>query len=808
MNTPNKTTNHQIKHDGALSIAVGRSRRDTDWKNREMLWSQLVDRLSRTNRTGENYADYKKMTKAQQGQIKDVGGFVGGSLKGGRRKADAVVWRQVLTLDADFSKGDLWASVEMMLGCACVMYSTHAHSPLTPRLRLVIPLSRPITPDEYPAVARRIAADLGIDFFDDTTYEPHRLMYWPSTSADGEFVFELADDSWMDPDAVLARYPDWRDTSYWPESSRVQQARQKLAEKQGDPLAKAGIVGAFCRTYTITVAIEAFLADVYGPVGDGRYTYLPGSTAGGLVVYDGDTFAYSHHGTDPISGKLVNAFDLVRLHKFGSQDEDVDPGTPTVKLHSYLAMLEFCQNDDFVKSTLGEEMLANAADDFKDDPNWQKRLSFDKAGNVKPTLRNLVLILQNDPNLQGISYNSHRGAMVLLDAVPWRKPGEWKGPDLCDDDDAALRVYLEKVYKIWTPGKLNDALVAVSHERSFHPIRDFLEGLPEWDGIPRAEELLIDYLGAEDSIYTRAVTKKTLVAAVARVMRPGCKFDYMLVLVGPQGIGKSTIFSRLGGSWFNDSLSMNDARDKTAAEKLQGYWILEIGELAGIRKAEVEAVKSFLSRQKDVYRPSFGRRTVEHPRQCIIVGSTNNDTGFLRDSTGNRRFWPVTVTGVSADRSAWNMDGYTLGQVWAEALQAWKAGEHLYLEGAAAAEAHVSQKKAMESDERVGMISDYLDTLLPTDWEEKSRSERRAFINDDDFGQYAVGTVPRDRVCIAEIWCELFKKDLAAIKRFEIDEIHGLMRQVEGWEKYTGSQDGKMRFKRYGIQRAYVRNLP
>ena len=804
MNNPMQSIS-KIKHDGSLTIATGRSRKEKNWRNREMVWSELVERLSRTTRTGETLAEYRKLTKAQQGQIKDVGGFVGGTLKGGRRKSDAVVWRQVVTLDADFVKGDLWASVEMMLGCACVVYSTHAHSPQNPRLRLVIPLSRPITPDEYPAVARRIAADLGIDFFDDTTYEPHRLMYWPSTSSDGEYVFRLADEPWLNPDEVLARYPDWKDPSYWPESSRAQQDRKKLADKQGDPLAKPGIVGAFCRTYTIQDAIENFLGEVYGPCGDGRYTYLSGSTAGGLVVYDGDTFAYSHHGTDPVSGKLVNAFDLVRLHLFGTRDEEAEPGTPTVKLPSYLAMLEFCQNDNFVKSTITEELLSKAQEDFKNDGEWTKHLEFSKKGEIIPSLRNLVLILRNDPNLCGIAYNSHRGAIVLLEPVPWRKPGEWKGPDWSDDDDAALRVYLENVYRIWTPSKLNDALAAVSHERTFHPIREYLEGLPEWDGIPRLEELLIDYLGAEDSTYVRAVTKKTLIAAVARVMQPGCKFDYMLVLVGRQGLGKSTLFTRLAGDWFNDSLSMNDMKDKTAAEKLQGYWILEIGELAGFKKAEVEAVKSFLSRQRDVYRPSFGRRTVEHPRQCIIVGSTNNDTGFLRDSTGNRRFWPVTVTGVSEDKASWTLNDYTVSQIWAEAVDAWKAGEKLFLEGEVAAEAQEQQKLAMESDERIGMIKEYLDRLLPEDWEKKSLSERRAFIHGDDFGQEAVGTMQRDRVCIAEIWCELFRKDLTTIKRFEIDEIHGLMRQIEAWEKYSGNKDGKMKFRLYGVQRAYTR---
>lgn len=798
-----------IKYDGTITIATGRSRKDTSWKNREMSWSQFLEKLSTTTRTRETLEEYKKLTKPQQDQLKDVGGFVGGALKGGRRKADAVVWRQLLTLDADFVQGDLWSAVELLFDFGCAVYSTHKHSPGSPRLRLVIPLSRAVTPDEYPAIGRRLAADLGIDMFDDTTYEPHRLMYWPSTSSNGEYVFHFQDEPWLDPDQVLARYPDWKDPSFWPESSRVQQARKKLADKQGDPLDKPGVVGAFCRTYSIEEALEIFLSDVYESAGESRYTYIPGSCSGGLVVYDDGKFVYSHHGTDPVSGKLVNAFDLVRIHKFGSLDENVEPGTPTVKLPSYLAMQDMAVEDARVKQTLGEERLARARDEFINAPDpeaWMQRLDLTKKGEIIPSLANLVIIMRHDPNLQGIAYNAFHGSIVLQQPMPWRKPEEWRGPIWCDDDDASLRVYLEKVYKIWTPSKLNDALAAVSHERAFHPVREMLEALPEWDGLPRLEELLIDYLGAEDSPYVRAVTRKTFTAAVARVMHPGCKFDYMLVLNGPQGIGKSTLFSQLGGKWFNDSLSMNDAKDKTAAEKLQGYWILEIGELAGIRKAEVEAVKSFLSRQKDIYRPAFGRRTVEHPRQCIIVGSTNNDMGFLRDSTGNRRFWPVSVPGIEREKSSWTMDQYTIDQIWAEALSTYKDGEDLFLVGDVAREALDQQKLAMENDERLGLIREYLDRLLPEDWEEKNISERRAFIHGNEFGQ-SDGTVKRTRVCVAEIWCELFQRDLITAKRHEIEEIHGLMRQVTGWKRHQGNLDGKMKFRLYGVQRAYVRTV-
>lgn len=794
-----------IRHDGLLTIAIGRSRHDKNWKNKEVLWSDLVQRLKKPKITDETFAEYKKMPKKDRDNRKDVGGFVGGALHGGRRKTEAVKWRQLLTLDADHVSGDLWASVEIFFDFSCLMYSTHSHSPERPRLRLVIPLSRPVTPDEYVAIGRRVAADLGIDQFDDTTYEPQRLMYWPSVAKDGEFIFKHQDEPWLNPEDVLARYENWQDPSFWPESSRAQAKRQKLADKQGNPLEKQGLVGAFCRTYTITAAIETFLSDVYERMGERRYTYIPGSTAGGLVVYDDDTFAYSHHGTDPISGQLVNAFDLVRLHKFKELDDEAEPGTPVVRLPSYKAMLEFAQADSRVKKTLGEEVLARAQQDFEQPEDWTRLLKFNKKGEIEPSLTNLVLILRNDPNLKGIAYNDHQGAIVLLEKVPWRKPEEKKGPTWNDDDDSALRVYLERVYQIYTPTKLYDAITVVSHERSFHPIRDYLNSLPVWDGISRLETLLIDYLGADDTNYVRAVTRKTFVAAVARVMDPGCKFDYMLVLNGKQGIGKSAFFAKLGGRWFSDSLNLNDTRDKTAAEKLQGYWIIEIGELAGIKKVEVESVKSFLSRQKDIYRPSYGRRTVEHPRQCIIVGSTNNDTGFLRDSTGNRRFWPVIVKSIP-NRSPWMLDNDTVNQVWAEALKLWKDGEALYLDDQKVAlEAVEQQKLAMEADERLGMIKEFLDKPLPEDWENRTLSERIMYIHGGDFGQEEEGTVRRNQVCVAEIWCELFKKDLAVIKRHEIDEMHGLMRQIEGWERYQGNRDGKLKFSLYGSQRAYTR---
>src|SRR5690625_4414805 len=360
-----KQVDLNIKHDGSVAISAANSRLSTAWKNTELLWSDFVRKVSRTTRTPETYAEYLKMSRKEQGEVKDVGGFVGGSLKGGRRKSDSVAWRQVVTLDADYVKGDFWSIVEMMFDYACLIYSTHSHRPDRQKVRLVVPLLRPVSAEEYVAVSKRIAADLGIDMFDDTTYEPHRLMYWPSTASDAEYLFELQDAQWLDPDTMLSRYDDWRDPLEWPESSRQQQVQKRMADRQGDPHEKPGKVGAFCSAYSIPVAIEEFLADAYDLHSDGRYTYREGSTAGGLVLYEDGKFAYSHHGTDPCSGLLVNSFDLVRLHRFGALDEEAKEGTPISRMPSTLAMVDLAGKDDRVLVLLGEDNLAKAKVDRK-----------------------------------------------------------------------------------------------------------------------------------------------------------------------------------------------------------------------------------------------------------------------------------------------------------------------------------------------------------------------------------------------------------------------------------------------------------
>lgn len=687
----------------------------------------------------------------------------------------------------------------MFYDFTCCIYSTHKHTPQHPRLRLIIPLLRTVTAEEYTAISRMVASDIGIELFDDTTYEPVRLMYWPSTPKDGDYVFEHQEGQLLNPDDILTRYQNWQDSSQWPISSRQQRVEKQQVSKQADPLEKDGIIGAFCRTYTIQDAIETFIPDVYKPsLVDGRYDFVPADSTAGVVVYD-DKWLYSHHATDPVSNKLCNSFDLVRLHVFGHLDERSDRTKTPTELESFKAMQELCTTDDKVKCQVVTERMAQVNQEFSVvDVNWKEQLSIKKNGQIKEDLQNLVLILRHDEQLKSIAYNQHKDSIDVKGILPWKQiKGGWT-----DSDMSALKVYLDQVYGIWSPTKVKEALIAVAAERAFHPVKDYLEQLPEWDGVERLNNLLIDYLGADDTAYSRAVIRKTLVAAVARIYKPGTKFDTVLILNGPQGVGKSTFFARLGHKWFSDSLTLTDMRDKAAAEKLQGYWLLELGELAGIKKTDVETVKSFVSRTDDKYRASYGVNVESHPRQCVIVGTTNSENGFLRDITGNRRFWPVRVN-HNSPKKAWQLTD--IDQIWAEAVAAYLAGEELFLKGEEAQLALSQQADAMETDDREGLVREYLDKLLPVNWSTLNLYERRNFLTGGEFSTHLQGTEQRRLVCSMEIWCECFGKDASNLKKGDSFEINAILSRIEEWQTYNGTKTGITRFPIYNKQRAFMR---
>lgn len=770
-----------------LRICTGNNRKAANWPSSEIDFNGLYEKLKTPLRTGETVAEYKAMKKSEHDEAKDKGGFMAGTLKGTRRKKDEVISRSMIALDADHLKVGFLDDFEFIVPYEAIVYTTHSHTPEEPRARILIPLTRDASPEETVAIARYLCQTMGMDMFDPCSFEVNQLMYWPTCPQDGEYICELFQGSWLDPDKFLSEHPDWKDPTKLPRAATETKEFDRQKKKQEDPLSKEGAVGAFCRAHDIHSAIREFLSDVYAEsVVEGRYDYIPGEGSAGVVIYD-DKFAYSHHATDPAGGKLLNAFDLVRIHRFG---DDAD---------SFKKMCEFALSDEDTSLQALSDRQERAQVEFADtvDDSWKLRLVRNKkTGELENSLFNLKLIIANDSVLKNIVFNQLADNMEITGPLPWKHPGKfWR-----DADDAQLICYIDDNYGSFTGGNYNVAVAKVVDDRSYHPIRRMFDSLPEWDGVKRVDTCMIDYLGAADNPYVRAVTRKTLCAAYQRVMVPGIKFDYMPVLNGPQGIGKSTFIEKLGMEWYSDSLNLSDMNDKTAAEKLQGYWIMEIGELAGMKKADLDKVKAFISRKDDKYRASFGRRVTPHPRQCVFFGTTNAENGYLRDVTGNRRYWNVSVNGKGRFHP-WEMSEEIVQQIWAEVMVIAKAGEKLYLPSELEDYAQGEQRMAMEQDDREGLVRNYLELLLPSNWDELDIHDRRAFIEDPDEPTTPVGTVKRMRVSNIEIWCECFSKPKADLKPSDSYAISAILKKLGGWEKIPNPAYIPI----YGSQRSYRR---
>lgn len=805
-----------MNYDRQIAISTAGSRKATRWPTSSLWWSELVTRLQTPVRSSESLGEYLMYSKTKQDDLKDVGGFVAGTFIGQRRKANEVVGRDVITLDLDNVPAGQTDDVLRRLdglGCSFAVYSTRKHEPARPRLRVLLLLDRTVTAEEYEPIARMIGQLIGIELCDPTTFEASRLMYWPSCCHDSQYVFYHADKPLVAANGILGMYADWRDISSWPEVPGAPENRKRLAAKQGDPLDKSGIVGAFCKVYDIEQAISTYLSDKYVPceMHPGRYTYLEGSTAGGLVIYDDAKFAFSHHATDPAGGKLCNSFDLVRLHLFNGLDDDAKPDTPTNRLPSFTAMCQLATADEAAARILNTERYETAVAEFSSIPSetstealavaadttWMTKLKVSPvSGQFAKTVDNVLVILNNDPLLKDkFAFDEFSNRGLALGTLPWDQRNlrrDWK-----DVDDAGLRHYIEAVYGISGKERIFDAAALCSYQHRFNDVKNYLDSL-SWDGVKRLDTLLVDYFGAEDSIYTRAAIRKALVAAVARVYCPGTKYDYMLILAGPQGCGKSTFLAKLGKAWYSDSLTSFEGKE--ASELLQGVWINEVGELNGMSKAEVNSVKQFLSRIDDIFREPYGRRTARFPRRCVFFGTTN-DAEFLRDRTGNRRFWPVDLYQQTPTKSVFVDMEKELDQIWAEAVVLWRLGERLFLRGDEDLMAQVQQEAHRESNAKEGLIREFLERPILPDWDKKDLPTRRVWWS-GEFGSSQVDTVSRDKVCALEIWCECFGGDAKMFDRKNAVEINGILEGLKGWKRAKVA----IRFgKQYGVQKGYER---
>lgn len=818
-----------MRPNATYTIAVGRSRTDTEWHNKQVTWHELK-MLLRHRRTDCTLAAYQAMPKAEQGRIKDVGGFVGGELKAdGRRTADNIKCRTLLTLDVDHAKE---LPTHITSNFALIVYTTHSHTPEAPRYRVVAPLSRPCDEIEYQAIAHKMAEGIGLDIVDMTSCEPSRLMYWAAAPKDAEVYYFQQDGEPVNVDKVLATYKGkYADPTQWPGVAKVGRPRSTPrgeASKLEDPRKKQNIVGAWCRTYDCIDVIEHDLPNKYKPAGFNRYTYIGASSWGGMCIYDNGTFCYSFHESDPIGGQLLNSWDLYRLTHFAHLDEAAASTTRSDRLPSYNAMMQHALDIPEVR----KDYIAHRTDinDWEDvgfsfadttlpqsnneeeDNDWLSDLATDAKGNIANTLANYALILKNDPKaIKGkVVYDEFRGEKRVIGQLPWDRA---QGASWTDADTACLALYMDRTYQLRSKDYLTFMLDAVMQGNDFrsNAVQSFIEQA-QWDGLPRLDTLFIKYLGAEDNPYNRLITRKSILACVARAYQPGIKYDQITVLVGSQGIGKSSILSRLagGGELFMDSFTM-DARNNKMQESVRGAWIIEIPELEGFYKQDMNVIKSFVSKQSDTYRPAYGREQIKVLRTCVFFATTN-EGDFLRDSSGNRRFWIVQCGQPKAPLS--ELTPSEVAQVWAEAKTLWDNGkERLYLSAEESKQLIEMQRGYDIDNDLLGELQAFLDMPIPDNWEKFQKMERREYFNavragsiyyrrTEYGGVRTEGVMQRNEISAVEVLNEFFCEENGR-GNVQTRKANTLLRKLDGWQEV-----GRKRLTGgYGTQKYFVRKL-
>lgn len=763
-------------------IALGLKRSNTTTKQYSWDWSQIVERLSSAQRTEETAQQYADMSKSQKVEAKDVGFFIGGLCE--KRK---VIFRQLLVLDIDEANADTLDKLRAWLnGYAYIIHSTHSSTPENPRYRIVAPLSRSVFADEYGGIMRLLHEKFELPL-DVSTFDFNRIMFLPSVPRDVEYFFESANGEPLSVAELLERSDDWRDFSDVPVPEKV---------KVQDPKFKGGIIGAFCAKVSIREAIETYLSDKWTPTKNGRYTLIGASTTGGGIIYE-DKYLYSNHSSDPYLGRCHNAYDAVRLYKFGEGK------------HSEAAMAALCEALG-IKADSGKahRLTLDAMEDEDAKSILSERLDIDKNGNLIKSLKNADVILNYDPELHGIfAYDLFSEMPVLKRTPSWRsfdiktESEDCKNvqtyAEMTDTDESYLRLYFEERYNFDARAVLTDALNITEHKNAFHPVRDYLNSL-EWDGVPRLEKIFIDCFGVEDSLYAREVGLKFFVGAVRRVFIPASKMDYIPVLVSEEGLGKSKFVRRMAKLWGSDTFYTFNG-SKEAYEQLRGVWIMEIPELNGVQSKSANGRKAFVTKGEDRYRSAYLKYTKTYKRQCVFIASSN-DVIFLDDpSEDGRRWWGLMCNkdqikvSVHDDAFLERVDMY-----WAEAVHYYLQGVLPILSEAAEMEARNLRQTHKAEDVELGALIEYLEMPVPENWPEMSVFERRQYWNNPKTQWTGK---KRDYVCTPEVAREFYEYERGDLGVKIGRKVADAIRRTELFVQ-TGQ---KKKFGEYGSALAWVR---
>lgn len=736
-------------------------------------WLKFTRMFETPVRTRERLKAYLAMPNEEQQRLKGAAGWVHRTaFEGKSRNAADGKPSYIFSLDFDYALPE-WVE-NLLAGNICpgfeyIIHTSRRHTEEKPRIRIWGLFDRPVTREEYGPITRIIAQrffDEDMAMVDKVSFRKAQMMFLPTCSADSQFIYERNRGVPFPVDDIFDHFTetvgDWRDMTLLPKVDGEE--LREHAEKAEVPTEKVGPVGDFCRAYSITEAMDKWIPGTYEESDHDsekpRYSYLGGTTANGAVLEDDDTFLYSHHGSDPCADMLVNAFDMVRIHKFGDLDANVEKDTPMGKRPSYEAMIELIKDDPLYKrqqveskydmlammdDVMGddyiqdddyeapeqEEIDADIADlvggtpsnesDFDDDiaelvgkpkkakpapsrplaadapsPNRNKKrqpprdwfpdeLEIDKQGNIIQNLPNAQTIIHNDVRLfDAIAYDDFMCRIVLLRDIQSKMPtvpplvchDKVRGDIWQDSMDMTIRAILAGPNGAGKRGygmdkmaerDLATAIHLTALRNRFHPIKELLTHAADevgWDGVSRVDTLFVDHLGVENTIYHRQAARMVMVASVARIFEPGCKFDYAPVLQGEQGIRKSSFIETLYGSEFFGELTCNLRNTQQIAETIGGVWGMELPELSAMYKSDHNDAKQFLSAKVDKVRMAYDRRVSVFQRQAVFWGTTN-DKKYLKDPTGNRRWWPIIIGLSQIDTDALREVRI---QLWAEAV--------------------------------------------------------------------------------------------------------------------------------------------
>lgn len=715
---------------------------------------------------------------------KQPDGTVGDPCTGLHRIKTAVEHRGGLTLDVDHATHEFLEKVKA-LPYTYILHTTYSSTAEEPRYRLLVPTSRTMTPDEYHAAAASVMQTLGEDNFDPGSVQPERYMFRPSEKAKGTFWYEVYEGPLADVEELLSDFQEDLSTVPLPRPHK----------NKRNPFEIEGTVGEFNRAYEDFAALIQEYDLPYESDTSDRWHLVGASAAAGMgVVSDG--LVYSHHSNDPAYGQTCSAFDLVRLHMFGDLDENAKTGTPINKLPSTAAMLEVANMDPLVMNERYKDVAIDfndpagdlvASDDDEHAPDWRTGFRVNqRSGEPTDDIRNWDLIAQNDPVVQGLFYNELTMALQTEKDLPWRTGDAREVFDKADE--AALANHIERTYRLKaTDQTIYRMLSDGPRNRVVNPVADYLTSLT-WDGKPRVETCLPGVLPTE---YTRMVARKSLVAAAARMLSPGIKWDHMLMIVGDEGLGKSHWIERMSKGWNNN---LGPIKDKDTVLAMHGSWITTSDEGHSMRKADFDALKEFLTRTHDKFRMPYDRDTRNYPRRCVIWGTTN-DPAFMKRQEGNRRFLPVTAT-TKVDFTALTPE--YVDQVWAEAVHLYRAGEPLWLNPEESAMAYTVRDEHMEDDPLPGRVQEFLETPLPSNWGKMSKMDRMMYIDSPD--SVLTGELERiDLTCSAMLWDGLGHRNPP--RPGETRPIIKAIEELPGWVKLPR----QVHVPGYGKQTAFQR---